>query len=159
MKPLVKMTLSFIIAFVTLWGDQQLKHWIAMQFTLGEVRPFIPHVVALTYLQNTGAAYSILQNKMLFFYIISTVALVVIGYLIWRAFQKNHHILAFIALGLLLAGTLGNLIDRLNYHYVIDMFDIQFMNFAIFNLADAALTLGVILYAIFLIIFDRENDE
>lgn len=78
---------------------------------------------------------------MWFFYLISVIALIVMGYLLWRLRGKW---LYEVGISLMIAGTLGNFIDRLRIGYVVDMFQLDFINFPIFNFADSCLTVGVI---------------
>ena len=101
----------------------------------------IPGIIELTNLRNSGAAWSIFEGQQTFFTIITIIAIIVIGYFIWQ-YRKNIPML--IGLSLIMAGTIGNFIDRLRQGYVVDMFETTFINFPIFNLADMCLTLGVI---------------
>lgn len=148
---------DIIIALIVLIGDQALKFWIqGTQLGVhGKVlveQKLIPGIVSLTKLHNDGAAWSVMAGHMWFFYVVSAIAIVVLIY-IYR--QTAGHRWFNISLALMVAGTLGNLIDRVRQGFVVDMFDLQFMNFPIFNIADIALTLGVI--GLFIgILTDRE---
>lgn len=121
--------------------DQLLKSWVASSIVLGGSKQLIPGIIELTNLRNSGAAWSIFEGQQTFFTIITIVAIIVIGYFIWQ-YRKNIPML--IGLSLIMAGTIGNFIDRLRQGYVVDMFETTFINFPIFNLADMCLTLGVI---------------
>lgn len=126
--------------------DQLSKFWIVSHISLGEVKPFIPGLVSLTYLQNNGAAFSMLQDQQWFFIVITVL---VVGYAIY--YLIKHPQMTFwkqLALLLIISGGLGNFIDRLRLSYVIDMVHLDFIDFAIFNVADAYLTLGVILLVV-----------
>ena len=121
--------------------DQLLKSWVASSIVLGGSKQLIPGIIELTNLRNSGAAWSIFEGQQTFFTIITIVAIIVIGYFIWQ-YRKN--ILMLIGLSLIMAGTIGNFIDRLRQGYDVDMFETTFINFPIFNIADMCLTIGVI---------------
>lgn len=126
--------------------DQASKWWVVKEISLGEVKPFIPGLFSLTYLQNRGAAFSILQNQQWFF---TLMTIAVIGAAIIYYFKsKNMTLLKEIALLLIISGGIGNFIDRLRLSYVVDMVHLDFMNFAIFNVADSYLSVGVLLLVI-----------
>ncbi|GFI60631.1 signal peptidase II [Limosilactobacillus reuteri] len=121
--------------------DQLLKSWVASSIVLGGSKQLIPGIIELTNLRNSGAAWSIFEGQQTFFTIITIIAIIVIGYFIWQ-YRKNISML--IGLSLIMAGTIGNFIDRLRQGYVVDMFETTFINFPIFNIADMCLTIGVI---------------
>lgn len=139
--------ISFIMAAIVLMIlDQLSKWWTVTHIELGQVKPFIPGLVSLTYLQNRGAAFSILQNQQWFFTIITVL---VIGYAIY--YVLKHPKASFwlqLSLLLIISGGLGNFIDRLRLSYVVDMIHLDVINFAIFNVADSYLTIGVLLLVI-----------
>lgn len=132
--------------------DQLLKYWVASSIVLGGSTQLIPGIIELTNLRNSGAAWSLFEGQQTFFTIITIVAIIVIGYFIWQ-YRKNVPML--IGLSLIMAGTIGNFIDRLRQGYVVDMFETTFINFPIFNIADMCLTIGVIWLIICIL---REKD-
>lgn len=121
--------------------DQLLKSWVVSSIVLGGSKQLIPGIIELTNLRNSGAAWSIFEGQQTFFTIITIIAIIVVGYFIWQ-YRKNVPML--IGLSLIMAGTIGNFIDRLRQGYVVDMFETTFINFPIFNIADMCLTIGVI---------------
>ncbi|HEQ1040296.1 TPA: signal peptidase II [Streptococcus pyogenes] len=137
----------FVLSLILLVAlDQLSKFWIVSHIALGEVKPFIPGIVSLTYLKNNGAAFSILQDQQWFFVVITVL---VIGYAIYYLATHPHlNIWKQLALLLIISGGIGNFIDRLRLAYVIDMVHLDFVDFAIFNVADSYLTVGVILLVI-----------
>lgn len=141
-----------IVALIAL--DQWFKFEIVKNIQLGEVKPFIPKIVSLTYLRNTGAAFSILENQQWLFAVIT---LVVIGAAIW---YLSKHIKGSVwllsALCLIIAGGIGNFIDRMRQGFVVDMFQLDFINFAIFNVADSYLTIGVLVLIVMML---KEEDN
>ncbi|MFD1485615.1 signal peptidase II [Lacticaseibacillus baoqingensis] len=131
--------------------DQLIKAWVVAHLALGQTIGFIPGVLSVTHIQNDGAAFSMLAGQQWVFYVITVIALGVVAWL-WKDSRgmKTYRW----GLALILAGAIGNFIDRLRQGYVTDMFQVDFMNFAIFNFADACLTIGVILVLIHLLFFD-----
>lgn len=136
-----------IVALIAL--DQWVKFEIVKNIQLGEVKPFIPKILSLTYLRNTGAAFSILENQQWLFAVIT---LVVIGAAIWylsKHIKGSAWLLS--GLSLIIAGGIGNFIDRMRQGFVVDMFQLDFINFAIFNVADSYLTIGVLVLIVMML--------
>lgn len=129
--------------------DQATKHWILASFTyVGETRPVIPGLFHLTYLRNPGAAFSFLADKpeafrIPFFLTVTAVALVAILVVVWKLPAGRPWMLA--ALGLVFAGAVGNLIDRVRWGEVVDFLDVFWRthHWPPFNVADSAITVGM----------------
>ncbi len=137
-----------IILISSLCIDQISKFIVASNMELYESITMIPDFFSLTYVQNTGAAFSILEGRMEFFYFISVVALVVLVFFFKSI--KSYQILSKIGVVLMIAGTIGNLIDRILFRYVIDFLDFIIFgyDFAVFNIADCCLVIGIIIVVI-----------
>lgn len=120
--------------------DQWTKLWTVAHIDLGEVIDFFPPIFSLTYLQNRGAAFSILQDQKWFFVVVTVAFLAVAGHYF---VTKAKDWLTLLALTLIISGGIGNFIDRLRLGYVVDMVHLDFVDFAIFNVADSYLTVGV----------------
>ena len=122
--------------------DQLVKSYVVKTIALGEIKSWIPNLVSLTYLQNRGAAFSILQDQQWFFALIT---FVVMGVAVWYLHKHiEDSFWTVFGLILIIAGGLGNFIDRVSQGFVVDMFHLDFINFAIFNVADSYLTVGVV---------------
>lgn len=141
-----------ILALILIVVDQLVKHWVVAHVALNSSHVLVPNLLAITNLRNDGAAWSILEGQQWFFTVVTIAALVVILYLFYRWRTQPAWLWP---LTLILAGTIGNFIDRLQNGYVVDMFELLFINFPVFNVADCCLTVGVIWL---LIIFIREDD-
>lgn len=139
--------LFIVVSLVSL--DQYTKSIILNYFELYESKTIIDGFFSLTYVQNFGAGFSIMQNARTTFLIITPICLVGFTYL----FIKSNDKLSKTALLLMISGTIGNFIDRIVRVYVVDFFDFIFFgwDFPIFNVADIFLTIGVCLYIIALI--------
>jgi signal peptidase II len=145
--------ISFVLVLVLVVIDQLVKHWVVASVVLNTAHPLLPHVLALTNLRNNGAAWSILEGQQWFFSLVTVVALAVILYLFYR-WRHNPRLL--LPLSFVLAGAVGNFIDRIQQGYVVDMFETLFVNFPVFNVADCCLTIGVVWLVIIII---REEEE
>ena len=140
---------GIVVVFVAL--DQIVKYLVRANIELGEVVDFIPHVLGLSYVQNTGAAFSILSTHTWLLTLISAIASVGIAV----AIRKNvfRHRAGKVILSFILAGAVGNLIDRALFGFVTDMFKTLFMNFAVFNVADICVVCGGIAMIVYVLCF------
>lgn len=130
-----------ILAAILVALDQIVKYLVRVNIPLGTSIPFLPYLLDLTYVQNTGAAFSLLRQHTWLLTLISAVVVLVMCWLIVKGFFRNA--LGHWAAALVLAGGMGNLIDRVLLGYVTDMFQTVFMDFAVFNVADCCITIGV----------------
>ena len=147
----------FLISALLVGLDQWRKYLTVQNISLGETKEFIPGFLSLTHLRNTGAAWSLLEGKMIFFYVITVIVSVVIIYLLIKNYKKS--IWYSVGLSFVLAGAIGNFIDRVRLGYVVDMLQTDFMNFPIFNVADSTLVVGVICIFIYLILDEKAAKE
>lgn len=147
----------FLITALLVGLDQWSKYLTVQNISLGETKEFIPGFLSLTHLRNTGAAWSLLEGKMIFFYVITVIVSVVIIYLLIKNYKKS--IWYSVGLSFVLAGAIGNFIDRVRLGYVVDMLQTDFMNFPIFNVADSTLVVGVICIFIYLILDEKAAKE
>lgn len=146
----MKRKVSIFISILLLIAlDQVVKWYVVKEIPLGGMRRFIPKVVSLTYLKNSGAAFSILENQQWFFTIITILAMGAAFVYLYRHIKGSLWLL--LGLTLIISGGIGNFIDRVRQGFVVDMFHLDFMNFAIFNVADIYLTVGVGLLLIYIL--------
>ncbi|MDI6878325.1 MULTISPECIES: signal peptidase II [Desulfosporosinus] len=148
----------FIIIAVLVTVDQVFKYLAQTFLKPVGTLPIVKNVFHLTYGQNTGAAFSILQGKQAFLIIITsivTIALVV--YLIKNYKTQNH--LLLISLTLFISGALGNLTDRVRLNYVVDFLDFTLVNYPIFNTADIFVVSGSIFLAYFVLFAKSVNSR
>lgn len=137
------MIIYYIIAMILIGLDQLSKYLTVQEIALGEVVSLVPNVLSLTYIRNSGAAWSILEDQMIFFYVITVVVVGALIYFLHTEGKKSP--IASTGIAFIMGGAIGNFIDRLHLKYVIDMIRLEFINFPIFNVADMALTIGVII--------------
>ncbi|MGM0378711.1 MAG: signal peptidase II [Bacillota bacterium] len=146
--------LFFIITIIIVIIDQTSK-FLAVKYLFNQPSiDVIPKILNLTYAQNTGAAFSILRGKQFFLQSITGIVILFLIYMLFKEVQTNGKFFYKLSLSFILGGAIGNLIDRVRLNYVIDYFDVQFMDFAIFNIADSFIVVGTIFLG-YLIIFDK----
>lgn len=151
----MKKIISLIIIALGLVADQLLKHWVVANIPLGGRHEFLPHFISLTYLQNNGAAWSSFAGQQWVFLILTPIIVIPAAYFLWKKIQHNWY---FWGLTLIISGALGNFIDRVRQGFVVDMFQTDFMNFPIFNIADTLLSVGFVLLFI-AILTEKEPDK
>lgn len=145
-----------IIAFILL---DQLTKRLAIHFLMGLTHDIIviPSVFQLSYYENNGASFGMLEGQMLFFMVVTLIALGIFGYLFLDSNFKNKKIYS-LSIALMIAGTVGNAIDRLLYGYVVDFMHFPFLNVfapAFYNnMADMYLSIGIVLFFIELFVLD-----
>ena len=152
-----------IIAAIILIGDQWLKYWVTVNITLstGEAA-LIPGVVKLVNIHNSGAAFGFLSDaayaRWLFLGIAALFIIVIVVVLAKHLFKSRF---ANWCAVMALAGAVGNCIDRALYGYVVDMFKVEFMDFAVFNVADVFLVVACLAFVIYLIVdlFRGKDDD
>lgn len=134
-----------VVALVAL--DQLVKFLVRANIDLGEGVPFLPHILQLTYVKNTGAAFSLFEEHTWILTLVSLAASILLAVLLIK--KVFPHPFAMVCLSVVLAGAVGNLIDRAFLGYVTDMFQTLFMNFAVFNVADICVVAGGIAFCVY----------
>ena len=138
-------------------GDQLLKYWVVQHLEIGQSAAFLPGLVRLTRLHNTGAAWGSFSGRTA---LLTAVTVVLLLAVVWLVVKKIvRHPLGLCAAMLVLGGGIGNMIDRVFRGYVVDMFDLEFMDYPIFNLADIFVVVGVILGAVYYLWFYDKYDK
>ncbi len=137
-------------------GDQLLKYWVVNHLEIGQSAAFLPGLVRLTRLHNTGAAWGSFSGSTALLTAVTAVLLIAVAWLVLKKIVR--HPLGLCAAMLVLGGGIGNMIDRICRGYVVDMFDLEFMDYPIFNLADCFVVVGVILGAVYYLWFYDKYD-
>ena len=139
-----------IIAF-----DQITKYFASLKLADGSVAKFIPGVVQFKYAENTGMAFSMLSGARWVFIALTVVVCVGVFYYLFS--NRCKSLWLYWSLGVILSGGIGNLIDRIRFGYVVDFIEPTFVNFAIFNIADCAVTCGAVVLVGYLL-YDAFKD-
>ena len=143
--------LYFILSICLVVIDQLVKWWVRAAIPLGQSIPFIPYLMDLTYVQNTGAAFSVFSQHTWLLTLISLAGSALLAFLLWKNYFPGW--MGKLSLSLVLASAVGNLIDRALAGYVTDMFQTTFIHFAVFNVADICVVLGGIALCVYVVFF------
>ncbi|MBU5594627.1 signal peptidase II [Amphibacillus sp. MSJ-3] len=141
----------YLLALLTILIDQFTKWLVLTNMEVKESISIIDNFLYITSHRNSGAAWGILAGQMVFFYIITVIVIAMIVYYIQKYAKTNRWL--GVGLGLVLGGAIGNFIDRIMYQEVVDFIDVYFGSYSypIFNLADSALVIGVIIIGIIIV--------
>ena len=148
----------YLIPFaVILVADQLTKLLVAGRLAVGESVPAVRGLFDITYVQNQGAAFGLLQGKKLLLIVIT---LAVFAFLIIYALRRDTSSRWLMwGLTLVCSGGLGNLIDRVAFGYVRDFIDLSFIRFPVFNIADCAVTVGAVMMALYIMVEQHRRSE
>ena len=150
--------LCFVFAALVVLLDQLFKQYIIMTLVLHEKSVLIPGIIGLTHIENPGASFGIFSNYPWVLVGIAVLAVILLAMILLR---YNDGFWGTLGLAAVLGGAMGNLIDRMRLSEfegslvpggVVDMFELHFMEFAIFNIADIFITLGGLTFIIFFIV-------
>jgi signal peptidase II len=147
----------YLIVLIVFAADQMSKISIQKMMAFGESRPVIGDAFRLTLTQNTGGAWGLLPSGNKLFVGFAIVAVLALTY----AYHRMPKVELYVgtAFALAMGGALGNLTDRLRYGYVVDFFHAKIINWPVFNVADSAITLGIVFLLIHLFRSSREDAE
>ncbi len=156
----MKKTLSMVIIALLVVIDQLTKVIMQLWLQPMDTAPFLPSIAQFHYAENTGAAFSSLQNARWLFISLTIITCMVMLYLmLWDKIKSGF---VYTSLTMIVAGGIGNLIDRIFRGYVIDFVEPTFMNFAIFNFADSLVSVGAVLlvgYLIYDIVMESKKEK
>jgi signal peptidase II len=153
-----RLVVFFLTAFLVVAADQLSKIWVRSHLTVGQSLPETGWL-RLTHVHNTGAAFGLFQGQSFPLTVIGLLgisALLLYALVFYRRFPLLDNTLGKVALGLVLGGTIGNLIDRLRLGYITDFIDFGF--WPAFNVADSSIVVGVIIFAYSLLFVARTGE-
>ena len=140
-KRFIGRLLCYLVLCLALIGIDQWTKWkVLTTLAGGRVVTPLPGILQFRYLENTGAAFSVLTGKTSFLTAVTAIILLIAVFLL--VFNKVPGTANQIAVTLMVAGGTGNLLDRFFRHYVVDFIEVLFTNFAVFNFADCCVTIG-----------------
>ena len=140
-----------IIAF-----DQITKYFASLNLKNTDAVGFIPGLVQFRYAENTGMAFSMLSGARWVFILVTVIACVLVLYYLFS--DRCKSLWLYWSLGVIVSGGIGNLIDRIKFGYVVDFIEPTFVDFAVFNIADCAVTCGAVSLIAYLI-YDMIRDS
>ncbi len=137
------MIIAIVIILMVLL-DQLVKYWALIKLSAIGTIPLIDGVFHLTYVENRGAAFGILQDQRWLFLVMTPIILAVLAYVLHKKYIRTK--LGRVSVYLIAAGAVGNLIDRAWHGFVVDLFDFRLIHFPVFNVADIYVVIGVALF-------------
>ncbi len=149
---------DIIMMLALVAGDQAAKAAAAGTLKGKEDIVLLKGVFQLHYLENRGAAFSMLEGRGWVFILAAVIMFAVISYVLCRVPLEKKYLMWHVSLTLIAAGGAGNLIDRLRLGYVIDFLYFSLINFPVFNVADICVTVGVALICLFILVVWKEED-
>lgn len=153
-----KFILFFVISLIAVFVDRYTKILAVTNLKGRPPHILIKGVLEFYYSENTGAAFSILQGKQWFFYIITVLVLFVICYIVFKLPFEKKYMPLFYILCFIFSGAVGNFIDRVMYAYVVDFIYIRLIDFPIFNVADMYISIATAVLIICLLLLYKEED-
>ena len=146
-----------IFTLLLIIADQVTKYFtVSMLKPVGSVE-IIKNILSFTYVENRGAAFGILQNARWVFIVLTTIAVAAI--IIYLLKEKPKDKTLTCSLSLILAGAIGNMIDRILKGFVVDMIEVTFIDYPVFNFADCCVVIGAILLGIYIIFIYKEPQK
>lgn len=156
----VMLTVDLIIATVLIALDQFTKYMAILKLKNNPSYVIWDGVLELQYLENRGSAFGMLQNQKFFILFVGMVFMAVILYFIFKMPEKKKYDIVHILLSMIIAGGVGNMIDRFRFDFVVDFISFVLINYPIFNVADCYIVLATIgLFIIFLFVFKEQDLE
>ena len=147
-----------LVLILCVAADQAVKYYVVTHLALYASAPLVPGLVELYYIQNTGGGFSILTGHTWVLTVVTAALMIGIAVLLVK--KTFSHPLAMWTLTVTLGGGLGNLVDRVRLGYVVDMFNFQFMNYPVFNVADILVVCGVVGFAVYyLFLYGRQEKK
>jgi signal peptidase II len=149
-----------IIFTISVFIDQLTKKWAVDVLKDSESIKIIGDFLNFSYIENRGAAFGMLQNKLWLFIIVTAAMIILLGYMYFRI--KNITNLSRLSIVMIVSGAIGNLIDRVRLRYVVDFIHVRFGNFydfPVFNIADSLVVCGTFLMVILILFNKFEKSE
>lgn len=148
--------ITAVISAVIVIIDQIIKYFVVGNLQSGDNVPFIGNLLTLTYVENRGAVFGIMQNMSWLFAIITVIMIAIFFYIIIKKKITNKLFLSGVIL--VIGGGIGNLIDRIFRGFVVDYLQLSFFS-PVCNFADYCITIGAVLMVIFVLFFSDKKDE
>ena len=144
------------IAAVLLAADQITKYFVLRDLKPLHSMTILNGLLEFSYIENTGAAFGLFKNIIWFVFLVTAAAAVALLVILFR--YRKHTFFSYAASTLLIAGGIGNLIDRIFYGFVVDFIHVMFFDY-IFNFADCCVTVGVVLFVIHVLVLSAREKQ
>lgn len=157
-KKWIKSCIGIVFALLFTAIDQFTKHLAVLHLKNAPAIPILPDIFELSYLENRGAAFGILQGQKYLFLVMTVLAMALLSYLYCRLPEERRYVPMHLILILLISGAAGNFIDRLARGYVVDFFYFELIDFPVFNVADIYVTVSAALLVVLFLFYYSEED-
>ena len=157
-KKKIFLVVDILLIALLIFLDQFTKHLAVVHLQDKPPINLINGVLELNFLKNSGAAFGMLQNQKVFFILVATLILVIIGYVLFRIPDDKKYNVMHILLVMIASGAAGNMIDRVRQDYVVDFIYFVLINFPIFNVADIYVTVATFFFVILFLFYYKESD-
>ena len=147
--------IALVAAAVLVGIDQALKLWAVQSLAPVGTIPLVQDALHLTYVENYGAAFSIMQNRKWFLIGVTSIIILAALFALLSGKLKSRFLIS--TASLILAGGVGNLIDRISRGFVVDYIDFRLINFPVFNFADCCVVIGTILLAVYIVFLEPKE--
>lgn len=151
--------LALILVVVTVFLDQLSKHFVVTYLKNQHPLTIIEGLLSFTYVENRGAAFGILQDRKIFFIVVTVITLFILLYIFFR-YYKHLNLWTITSLSMIMGGTIGNFIDRMRLDFVVDFISLRFFNrynFAVFNLADTFIVVGALMLMLYILLMEPKK--
>lgn len=158
LKKKVFLLLDLIMIAALIFFDQYTKRQAVIFLKDKPAYNLINGILELNYLENKGAAFGMLPNQKIFFIFVAVVIISVVAYVLLKMPDHKKYTILHFLFSLIVAGAIGNMIDRVRYDYVVDFIYFVRINFPIFNVADIYATVSAVVLIFLLLFVYKEND-
>ena len=157
-KKWIWLAMDLGIAAILVILDQFTKKLVLQKLKFQEAFPLIKNVFELDYVENRGSAFGLFQNKKIFLMVVGVLFMIVMFYILWKTPAKKRFLPIHLCAAGIIAGGLGNMIDRMTLGYVVDFFSFVLIHFPVFNVADVYIVISTFCLAICLIFVYQEEE-
>ncbi len=152
--------IDLVIAAVLLAFDQYTKYLVTLHLKNRPALVLIDGVLELQYFENTGIAFSLFRDRKSFILITGFLVLAVVLFFLFRVPRQKKFCAIHFLMSMLIAGALGNIIDRIRFDYVVDFISFVLIHYPIFNVADCYIVVAaVMLFLLFMFVYKEEDLE
>lgn len=149
--------ISLLVAASAAAADQLFKYLVVQNIGMSETKSFIPGVLSLTQVRNSGAAWNFMEGKTWF--LIGVPVALITAALIFMYKYRHASGLVLISAALVTGGGLGNLIDRIRLHEVVDYLRLELFDFPVFNFADMCVVVGAFAFWLSMTFLDKSENK
>lgn len=157
-KNVIYQIICYIMIGILIFLDQYTKHWAVVRLKDNSPIIVIDKVLEFSYLENRGAAFGSMQGKQSFFIILTFIFTIFLLYILYKVPKTKYYTPLICSVVILISGAIGNFIDRASQNYVVDFISAVFIDFPIFNVADIYVVCSMILIAILVTFYYKDED-